>query len=139
MSIAQLYENGERQQDRGHFRNMVLIAKADGVLDPKEKELLHKIGSNIGLTDEQIMDIMRNPENYPYTPPFEKEERYEQVINLIEMAHIDGSIADSEMKVLERVILEIGFRSVDDVDIESILAMVIRGEDMDIIIDELLS
>ena len=46
MSIEKLFETGERMQDRSHFRNMVLIAKADGVISEQEVALLHKMGQN---------------------------------------------------------------------------------------------
>ena len=40
MSIERLFETGERMQDRSHFRNMVLIARADGVISEQEVALL---------------------------------------------------------------------------------------------------
>ncbi|MBK6526600.1 MAG: hypothetical protein IPG07_14280 [Crocinitomicaceae bacterium] len=70
--------------------------------------------------------------------PYNREERFEQMINLIQMAQIDGNISDKEMKVLEHVAVGIGFKSLDDVDVESILALIGRGEGTDGIMDELL-
>ncbi|NJO68853.1 MAG: hypothetical protein HC830_05810, partial [Bacteroidetes bacterium] len=45
---------------------------------------------------------------------------------------------DDEMKVLEKVAVSIGYTSLSDVDVESILALIIRGEDIEVIMDELL-
>jgi len=139
MNIEELYESGERSMDRTHFRNLVLIAKADGVISPEERKLLDKIGSHIGLTEEQIQIIVKNPNQfYANTPPYNREDRFEQIVNLIQMAHVDGKIHDNEMKVLERVAIGIGYNNLDDVDVESILALIIRGEDTETIIEELL-
>ncbi|MDA7803199.1 TerB family tellurite resistance protein [Crocinitomix sp.] len=138
MSIEQLFETGERKQDRSHFRNMVLIAKADGVVTKEEEDLLHKIGQNISLSEEQVKEIIKNPTAFEIVPPSSREERYEQIIELLQMVHIDGNIDDKEMIVLERVAVGIGFRDIDDVDIESILALIVRGEDTETIITELL-
>lgn len=138
MSIEQLFETGERKQDRSHFRNMVLIAKADGVVTKEEEELLHKIGQNISLSEAQVKEIIKNPTAFEIVPPVSREERYEQIIELLQMVHIDGNIDDKEMIVLERVAVGIGFRDLDDVDIESILALIVRGEDTETIITELL-
>jgi tellurite resistance protein len=137
MEIEELYESGERKIDRSHFRNLVMIAKADGPMGIEEKNLLNKIGTHIGLSPEQIERIIKNPKQFSSNTPYNREERFEQMINLVQMAQIDGNISDKEMTVLERVAVGIGFKSLDDVDIESILALIGRGEGTDGIMDEL--
>ncbi len=138
MSIEQLFETGERKQDRSHFRNMVLIAKADGVISDEEVALLHKMGQKISLSSAQVDEIIENPEKLSINPPSDRAERFEQMIELINMVNIDGRIDVTEMNVLEKVAVGIGYKSLDDVDVESILALLVRGEDTDTIIDELL-
>ena len=138
MSITEAFETGERRQDKGHFRNMVLIARADGVITDTEMVLLNKIGSSIGLSEVERKDIIKNPLDYPINPPANREERFEQIVNLIQMAQADGKVQEEELEVLERVAVGIGYDSIDDVDIESILALIVRGEDTDVIIDELM-
>lgn len=138
MSIEELFETGERKQDRSHFRNMVLIAKADGVISPEESKLLHKMGQKISLSEEQVSAIIKDPNKFAINPPSDREERFEQMIELIQMVHVDGKIDDREMKVLERVAVGIGYRDLDDVDVESILAMIVRGEDTETIMGDLL-
>lgn len=138
MNIEELYETGERKANRSHFRNLVLIAKADGETSASEKALLNKIGKHIGLTDEQIAGIIKNPNQFSSNTPYNREERFEQMVNLVQMAHADAKIADSEMNMLERVAVAIGFRNLDEVDVESILALISRGEGTEGIMDELL-
>ncbi len=138
MSIADVFENGERTQDKAHFRNLVMIAEADGTVDDSEKRLLDEIGSKLGLTEEQIKDIEKNPEKYQINPPSSRVERFEQIVELIQMVHVDGKVDDAEMKVLEKIAVGIGYKDLDDVDVESILALIVRGEDTDVIIQELL-
>jgi uncharacterized tellurite resistance protein B-like protein len=137
MSIEKLFETGERRQDRSHLRNMVQIAKADGVVTDEERELLYKIGQKISLSEEQIKAIIDSPEQLPINPPVSSEERFEQIIELIQMVQIDGKIDESETKLLEKVAVGIGYNDLDEVDVESILALIIRGEDTDTIIEEL--
>jgi uncharacterized tellurite resistance protein B-like protein len=137
MEIEELYESGERKVDRSHFRNLVMIAKADGPMGIEEKNLLEKIGAHIGLSTEQIQGIIKNPKQFSSNTPYNREERFEQMINLVQMAQIDGNISEKEMHVLERVAVGIGFKSLDDVDIESILALISRGEGTAGIMDEL--
>lgn len=138
MNIEELYESGERKMDRSHFRNLVMIAKADGEISADERVLLDKIGSHIGLSQDQIKDIYKNPHKFSVSTPVSQEERFEQMVNLLQMVNANGTVKDSEMKVLERIAVGIGYRSLDDVDVESILALIIRGEDTETIINELL-
>jgi len=138
MNIEELYESGERKIDRSHFRNLVMIAKADGAIGADERKLLDRIGAHIGLSAEQIQGIIKNPKQFSSNTPYNREDRFEQMVNLIQMAHLNGSISDNEMAILERVAVGIGYKSLDDVDVESILAMIIRGEDTETIIQDLL-
>lgn len=138
MSISNLFEHGERKQDKGHFRNLVLIANSDGELAEAEDKLLNEIATELGLTQEQVQDIKKNPENYPVHPPADRTERFEQIVNLIQMVQADGKVEEAEMKVLEKVAVSIGYKDLDEVDVESILALIVRGEDVEVIIEELL-
>jgi uncharacterized tellurite resistance protein B-like protein len=138
MSIVNLFEHGERKQDKGHFRNLVLLAKSDNEVAEAEDKLLDAIGQELGLTVEQIEDIKENPENYPINPPSDKTERFEQMVNLIQMVQADGKVEEAELRILEKIAVAIGYNDLDDVDVESILALIVRGEDLDVIIDELM-
>ena len=60
------------------------------------------------------------------------------MIELVRMVQVDGKIDDKEMDVLSRVAVGIGYEDLDDVDVESILAMIIRGEDTETILGDLL-
>ena len=138
MSIADLFENGERKQDKGHFRNLVMIAESDGEVSDTELNLLAELGMKLGLTEAQLEDIKNNPEKYKINPPSDRTERFEQMINLVQMVQVDGKVTDGEMNVLERVAIGIGYKDIDDVDVESIIALIVRGEDTEVIIEELL-
>lgn len=137
MSFANLYQTGERKQDMGHFRNLVLLAKVDGIVDDSELLLLNKIGQNIGLTYTQIGNILDNPSDFDVLPPLSKDERYENMIDLIRMVIVDSVIDEKEVALLERFAVQIGYKDLEDIDLESIVALINRGEDNDTIITEL--
>ena len=137
MSIADIFQTGERKQHIGHFRNLVLIAQVDGHVDDTELLLLRKIGMHIGLSYTQIGNIMDEPKSYSVIPPFGKDERYEMIIDLIRMVTADGIIDPKEEKLLARFAVQVGYKSIDDVEVESIISLIERGEDNDTIITEL--
>ncbi|MGV6861594.1 MAG: hypothetical protein ACWA41_07465 [Putridiphycobacter sp.] len=137
MSIADYFQTGERQQDLGHFRNLVLIANVDGNLDDHEILLLYKIGQHIGLSNTQIGEVMDNPEKFAVIPPLSRVERMEMTIDMVRMMVADGKIEAKEESLLRRYVVQIGYKSIDDVDVESMVALIERGEDNDTIISEL--
>jgi len=109
MSIAELFESGEKKSNKGHFRNLIMIARADGVVDEEEKELLLRMGKKIGLSPSQIEEITENPDKYPLYPPINKEDRYERLIGLVEMLAADLAIADEEVMLIRRFGIGLGF------------------------------
>lgn len=133
MSIAQLFESGERTQDKGHFKNLVLIANADGVVTDEEHALLDRIGRKIGLNDIQIKEIKENPSQFSIIPPVSKVERLEQMVQLIKMMQADGYIDQHEYNLLELLALRLGFKSIDDVDVKKALELLADGEDTEAI------
>lgn len=124
MSIAEIFESGEKKQDKGHFRNLVLLARADGNISDDEQSLLNKIGNRLSLTPAQIEDICDNPERYPITPPSGKEERIERFVQLCEMVTADGEVAPNEQKVIRRIAVALGF---NDDDFDTIFEQVINA------------
>lgn len=137
MSIAELFEGGERTQDKGQFMNLVLLANADGHLDDVELTLLYKIGRQIGLTYTQIGTIIDDPKGHYIIPPTSKDERLEMLLDLVRVMVIDNEIDPKEMKLMENFVVQLGYKSLDDIDLESIVALIKRGEDNDTIITEL--
>ena len=138
MSIAELFESGESKKNKGHFRNLVMLARVDGVVSEEEKELLAKIGKKIGLTEAQIEDVKANPSSYPMNPPVSKEDRIERLISLIEMVAVDGLIEDAELDLLERYAVGLGFTDGQLKDIAPKIAIGIRdGKSSEAILEEL--
>ena len=137
MSIADLFEGGERTQDKGQFMNLVLLANADGKLEDVELTLLYKIGRNIGLTYTQIGSIIDDPKEHYIIPPFGKDERFEMLLDLVRIMVIDNEIDPQEMNLMESFVVQLGYKSLDDIDLESIVALIKRGEDNDTILTEL--
>ena len=109
MSILDLYENGSQKKNKGHFRNLVLLATADGAISEEENALLDRIAKKISLSEKQVEEIKENPKSFKINPPTSKEERLERLINLEEMVEIDGE-DEKEMKMAVRFGIGLGYR-----------------------------
>ncbi|MCE3295952.1 MAG: hypothetical protein K0R65_1666 [Crocinitomicaceae bacterium] len=108
-TLAQLFETGEQTSQKGHFRNLILIARFDGKVMDSEKKLLQTIANRLSLTEEQVSEIIDHPEQYPVIPPYSREERYERFIQLTEMALIDGVMTAEEEKLIKQLGVSLGF------------------------------
>ena len=133
MSIAQYFESGEKKQDKGHFKNLLLIAKADGKLTEEENLLLYRIGKSINLSKEQIEEIIKNPSKYSVIPPVSKIERMQQMVELIKMMIADGEIDKNEINLLDIMAVRLGYKSIDEVDVKKAIDMLLNGDDAETI------
>ncbi len=107
-TIAQLFESGKQSADKGHFKNLVMLARVDGTVDETESKLLARIAKRLSLTNEQVAEIMENAGSYPMTPPVSKEERYERFIQFIQMICVDGHVELSEEKLVHKYGIALG-------------------------------
>lgn len=108
-TLAQQFESGQQSSQKGHFRNLVLIARFDGKIEDTERSLLMRIAQRLSLTDEQVKEIFEHSENYPTIPPYSREERYERYIQLLQMALVDGKMDGPQEKFVRKLGVALGF------------------------------
>ncbi|MDG1429217.1 MAG: hypothetical protein P8M19_06515 [Crocinitomicaceae bacterium] len=137
-TIAQLFESGQQSADKGHFRNLVMLARVDGRVDEAEAKLLARIATRLSLTNEQVIEIMGSPTSYAMIPPISKVQRYEQFVQFVEMICIDGNVDPSEDKLVHKYGVALG---IDEEHIDglytTVLEKVISGESRGDIVDSI--
>lgn len=141
MSIADLFESGEQKQNKGHFRNLVMIAKSDGTVAAEELQLLKNIARKIGLSSEHFDLILENPQDYAINPPENKEERNERFYHLIKMVIADHNVAFSEMNKVRKFAVALGYpiEKAEDIAINATRSVIDGAEldSMSTIVDEI--
>lgn len=132
MSIADIFESGEQKQHKGHFRNLVMVAKADGVIDEGEMALLKKIAKKIGISEHQFDAILENPEDYSINPPETKLERNERLYHLVQMILADQDVEFSEVNKVRKYAVALGYPvdKAEDIAIKATRTL-IDGGDLD--------
>ncbi len=108
-SLAHFYDSGEQARNKGHFLNLVMLARVDGTVSWQENQLLQRVARKLSLTDEQVEEIFTHPEDYPMIPPVTREERYERFIQLIQLLVADGQSDRQEEKLVKRLGVALGF------------------------------
>lgn len=138
-TIAQLFESGERSADKGYFNNLVMLARVDGKIDTSEVNLLSRIATRLGLTSEQVKEIIAHSDQYPMVPPVSREERYERFIQFVKMVTVDGKVDPAEEKLVAKYGIALGFTEERiNEKYPVILDKLIAGVDRDQILEDVL-
>ena len=139
MSIAQLFESGEHAKNKGHFSNLVMIARADGKMSEEEMEFLNKMARKIGLNDAQVKEVIEHASSYPTIPPTTIEDRHERFVNFMTMVEADHEVSPKEKQLVVRFGVALGY---DEMEIDElfykVLGMVKSGESRQEIVERLL-
>lgn len=120
-TIAQIFESGQQSAKKGMFNNLVMIARVDGKVDDSEMQLLARIAKNLSLTAEQVKEIIEHPDDYPMIPPVSREERCERFIQFVKMMNVDGEISESEVVLVGKYGIALGFTNEEINKIESLV------------------
>lgn len=124
MSILDHFDHSDRKQDKEHFRHLVLVALADGIIDDIELKMLCRLGKNMGFTDPEIDDLLESSKKSAYNPPYELTKRFEQLYGIIKMVLADDKIDNNEMRLARGLALKSGFT---EAEIPALLSLLIKG------------
>ncbi|MDP2889924.1 MAG: hypothetical protein Q8P34_13305 [Bacteroidota bacterium] len=124
MKLLEHFDHPEKRQDKEHFKHLIQIALADGIIRDSEMEMLHRLGKNMGFTDPEIDDLLATANNVAYNPPYELTKRFDQIYSIIKMVLADGNIDSNQMRLASVIAIKSGF--VDD-EIPALLELLLNG------------
>lgn len=124
MSLSHNFDHPLKKQNRDYFVHLVRIAKSDDVISNSERELLHRIGRKLGLTDPEIDSLILTTEKSDYIPPYELSKRFDQVYEIVKMTMADATIDMNEMRLASAFAVKSGF---SDSEIPQLLDILISG------------
>lgn len=102
-----------------HFRNLIALSAADGVVLESERVALSKIAFELGLPLDRLNVMINKASEYIYIVPQNQQERMKQLNEMIELAMVDDDFAKAERDLIITVGKKLGF-SVEE--LETILA-----------------
>ena len=90
------------------FLDLYCMVMADGIVHPKEMEMLYKMGiETYGLTQEEITENVKQAGNSSVIPDL-PEEKIGMLYDMAIIAWSDGELVDSERYLLKRYALKFG-------------------------------
>ncbi len=107
----------KRNVSERHFRNLVAVAQADGVLDEKEKQFLLERAAELGLQSENIKTIINQAASLNFEVPGNEEDMEEHLSDIVCITMVNGVIEAKEYEVLIHVAekLDMGKAELDQV------------------------
>lgn len=124
MSMINYFDHHDRKAGKEHFLHLIQVAKADGVIDKMELDMLHKMGKRLGLTDPEIDELIDKKDSKTFIPPYSLEDRFHQLYDVVAMALADGVMFSNEIKMFKRLAVASNF---DDNDAEKLLNLLVNG------------
>ena len=132
MSFSNLYSSGFKQRNRDHFASIVRIALSDGVISKEEEAFINRTAINLEIEEQEVETIKANLDNYPINPPSTEQRRLERLYDLARMVFADQIADQAEKKIMNRLIIGLGFphEEVEDI-INQSFEQIQKGSDED--------
>lgn len=132
MSFSNLYSSGFKQRNRDHFASIVRIALSDGVISKEEEAFINRTAINLEIEEQEVETIIANLDNYPINPPSTEQRRLERLYDLTRMVFADQIADEAEKKIMNRLIIGLGFphEEVEDI-INQSFEQIQKGSDED--------
>jgi len=109
MSFSNLYSSGFKQRNRDHFASILRIALSDGVISKEEEAFINRTAINLEIEEQEVETIKANLDNYPINPPSTEQRRLERLYDLARMVFADQIADEAEKKIMNRLIIGLGF------------------------------
>ena len=73
MALHEAFESQDKKRVKSHFKNLLAVALADGILDKVELDNLFKISKRYYITRDELEELVDNPNQISFNPPSNKE------------------------------------------------------------------
>ncbi|WP_370477530.1 TerB family tellurite resistance protein [Tamlana flava] len=138
MSFADLFDSGFKQRNADHFAAIVRVAMDDGIITPEEQAFLDRLARNLGITEGDYKQILKDYKSHPINPPVSYDRRLERLYDLVRMVHVDQIKGDPEHKLLNKIGVGLGFHAVNvKYIVDKALTLVGNGVDLDTFVDQI--
>lgn len=89
---------------------LVQLANIDGDFAGEERDLIYMIGKANGIGEEEINNMVENPEPLPPLSTMSEDDKFEYLFHLVQLMKIDSQVYLSEIKFCEELAEKLGFK-----------------------------
>lgn len=95
---------------KSQLSTLIQLAKIDGEFSGDEKLLVLMIGKANGFSEEEVLQLVENPEPLPALSTMDDDDRFEYLYNIVQLMKIDSQVYLSEIKYCEELAEKLGFK-----------------------------
>lgn len=138
MSFSDLFDSGFKKRNESHFASIVRVAMDDGIITPEEQAFLDRLAQRLEIGEGDYKAILKNYDSHPINPPVSYDLRLERLYDLVRMVHVDNIQGDSELTLLKKIAVGLGFHAVNvKYIIDKAMTLVHNGADLDDFVDQI--
>lgn len=89
---------------------LIQLAEADKHFAKAERDMIFKIARDRNFPDEQVNELIRNPEPIDSLGALSLEQKFEYLISAIDLIFIDQNIFESEVVFCKSIAIKLGFK-----------------------------
>jgi len=115
MGISDAFATGPHKRNLGHFSSIVKMALIDNEITEGEEKFLKRKARSLNISDEEVKEIIKNPNLHPMNPPVGYDESIIRLYRITTMLYADDSPSKDEVNFLKRIIAGLSFKT-EDVD-----------------------
>jgi uncharacterized tellurite resistance protein B-like protein len=95
---------------RKQLNTMVQLGTADGMMSEKEVRIVRMLGKINGMSDEEIDDVIKNPQPKEDLSVLSDDQKFEYIYSLVQLMKADGQVFKSEIVFCENIADELGYK-----------------------------
>ncbi len=104
------FESEKTKKRKSHLRNLVALAKLDGVVSKEEYNFLLRVGDRSGVKPSEVKDMISRTTTVKVTKPSNNLERFDIIYDLVTMSLADGNMDEDEIDYCIDFAARLGFR-----------------------------
>ncbi|HET8859320.1 TerB family tellurite resistance protein [Marivirga sp.] len=89
---------------------LIKLATIDNELADKEANLIEKIGKANGVSEDEIYNMMKNPQPIKNLDTLSEDQRFEYLYNIVQLMKIDGKVYKSEIVFCQEIAERLGYK-----------------------------
>lgn len=96
---------------QGQIKNLIMLALADGKASESELALIAAIAAREELTQEQLDNLIENPDSVKIELPEEEEIKKRYLADMVSLMMVDGDMDDNELVLCKLYAVTLGYDS----------------------------
>lgn len=95
---------------KAKLSTLIQLANADGEFSGEEKRMILMIGKANRVSEEEVNQLIENPEPIPPVSTMTEDDKFEYLYNIVQLMKIDNQVFLSEIKYCEDIAEKLGFK-----------------------------